>query len=166
MDQLIAATIIIGDRSYRIKLNPKDEEVVRRTVKIINDKIIEYKTQFAGKDMQDYIAMVLIWLATEQRVAGSADIQQETLTEKLSAIERLLDSQWLSFITKERLLRLRDDLKVYCLCLLAYSSYTNYNYTHFIIFKIAGSDIAVISSISFPFVSSPIACLKRSFACQ
>jgi len=93
MDQLIAATIVIGDRSYRIKLNPKDEEVVRRTVKTINDKIIEYKTQFAGKDMQDYIAMVLIWLATEQQVAGSADIEQEVLTERLSAIERLLDSQ-------------------------------------------------------------------------
>ena len=93
MDQLIAATIVIGDRSYRIKLNPKDEEVVRRTVKVINDKIIEYKTQFAGKDMQDYIAMVLIWLATEQHVAGSADIQQEVLVEKLSAIERLLDNQ-------------------------------------------------------------------------
>jgi len=97
MDKLIAATIVIGDRSYRIKLNPKDEEVVRRTVKVINDKIIEYKTQFAGKDMQDYIAMVLIWLATEQHSKGSADIQQETLTEKLSAIEKLLDSQgWVS----------------------------------------------------------------------
>ncbi len=93
MDQLIAATIIIADRSYRIKLNPKDEEVVRRTVKVINDKVIEYKTQFAGKDMQDYIAMVLIWLATEQHTKGSADIQQETLTEKLSAIEKMLDSQ-------------------------------------------------------------------------
>ena len=93
MDQLIAATIIIADRSYRIKLNPKDEEVVRRTVKVINDKVIEYKTQFAGKDMQDYIAMVLIWLATEQHTTGSADIQQETLMEKLLAIEKLLDSQ-------------------------------------------------------------------------
>ena len=93
MDQLIAASIIIGDRSYRIKLIPKDEEVVRRTVKVINDKIIEYKTQFAGKDMQDYIAMVLIWLATEQQARGSADIQQETLTEKLSLIEKMLDSQ-------------------------------------------------------------------------
>jgi cell division protein ZapA (FtsZ GTPase activity inhibitor) len=92
MDQLIAATIVIGDRSYRIKLNPKDEEVVRRTVKVINDKVIEYKTQFAGKDMQDYIAMVLIWLATEQHAKGSADIQQETLTEKLFAIEKMLDS--------------------------------------------------------------------------
>ena len=94
MDQLIAATVVIGDRSYRIKLNPKDEEVVRRTVKVINDKIVEYKTQFAGKDMQDYIAMVLIWLATEQQSkSGSADIEQGLLTEKLSALERLLDGQ-------------------------------------------------------------------------
>jgi cell division protein ZapA (FtsZ GTPase activity inhibitor) len=91
MDQLIAATVVIGDRSYRIKINPKDEEVVRRTVKTINDKVIEYKTQFAGKDMQDYIAMVLVWLATEQQAAGKADIQEETLSERLTAIERLLD---------------------------------------------------------------------------
>ncbi len=91
MDQLIAASIVIADRSYRIKLQPGDEEVVRRTVKVINDKIIEYKTQFAGKDMQDYIAMVLIWLATEKQVAGSAEIQQDVLTEKLSAIEKMLD---------------------------------------------------------------------------
>ena len=94
MDQLIAATVVIGDRSYRIKLSPKDEEVVRRTVKVINNKTIEFKTQFAGKDMQDYIAMVLIWLATEQQASsGSADIQEDILTEKLSSIERLLDSQ-------------------------------------------------------------------------
>ena len=94
MDQLIAATVMIGDRSYRIKIHPGDEENVRRTVKIIQDKTIEFKTQFAGKDMQDYIAMVLIWLATEQQSnAGWADIRQEDLTEKLSALERLLDSQ-------------------------------------------------------------------------
>ena len=73
MDQLIAATVVIGDRNYRIKIDPKDEEVVRRTVKLINDKIIEYKTQFAGKDMQDYIAMVLVWLETEQQTSGPSE---------------------------------------------------------------------------------------------
>ncbi|MGZ5192019.1 MAG: cell division protein ZapA, partial [Flavisolibacter sp.] len=83
--------IVIADRNYRIKTSPEDEEIIRKTTKAINDKIIEYKTQFAGKDMQDYIAMVLIWLATEQHAAGSADIQEEVLTEKLSSIERLLD---------------------------------------------------------------------------
>jgi cell division protein ZapA len=94
MDQLIAATVVIGDRSYRIKLHPKDEETVRHTVKIINDKVIEYKTQFAGKDMQDYIAMVLIWLATEkQSGSGFADIREDILSEKLASIERMLDGQ-------------------------------------------------------------------------
>jgi cell division protein ZapA len=93
MDQLIAATIVIADRSYRIKLRPSDEETVRRTVKVINDKIIEYKTQFAGKDMQDYIAMVLIWLATEQQAGGGADIHQDLLSEKLSVIEKMLDTR-------------------------------------------------------------------------
>ena len=39
MDNLIAATVVIGDRSYRIKIEPRDEEVVRHTVKAINDKI-------------------------------------------------------------------------------------------------------------------------------
>jgi cell division protein ZapA (FtsZ GTPase activity inhibitor) len=92
MDQLIAATVVIGDRNYRIKLDPKDEEVVRRTVKIINDKVLEYKTHFAGKDMQDYIAMVLVWLATEQSNTAATDIQQEALSEKLSSLEKLLDS--------------------------------------------------------------------------
>lgn len=94
MDQLIAATVVIGDRNYRIKLHPKDEETVRNTVKIINDKVIEYKTQFAGKDMQDYIAMVLIWLATERQTgSGFADIREDILSEKLSSIERMLDGQ-------------------------------------------------------------------------
>ena len=93
MDQLIAATVLIGDRNYRIKLNPKDEEVVRKTVKTINDKVVEYKTQFAGKDMQDYIAMVLIWLATERHGGGASEAEQQELGEKLSAIERLLDAR-------------------------------------------------------------------------
>lgn len=92
MDELIAATIVIGDRNYRIKMNPRDEEVVRRTVKNINEKIVEYKTSFAGKDMQDYIAMVLIWLATEQTAQTEAAHLQD-LTEKLTAIEKAIDSQ-------------------------------------------------------------------------
>jgi hypothetical protein len=92
MDQLIAATVVIGDRSYRIKIDPADEETVRRTVKIINDKVIEYKTEFAGKDMQDYIAMVLIWLATER--TNSMDPGEEgSLNDRLNSIEKLLDNQ-------------------------------------------------------------------------
>ncbi len=93
MNELIAISAVIGDRSYRIKIHPSDEEVVRKTIKTINDKIVEFKTQFAGKDMQDYIAMVLIWYATEQHAATTANVEKENLAGQLSAIEKLLDNQ-------------------------------------------------------------------------
>lgn len=93
MSELIPISALIGDRTYRIKIKPSDEEVVRKTLKVINDKIIEYKTMFAGKDMQDYIAMVLIWYATEQLQQTADGIQKDNLSEKLVLLEKLLDSQ-------------------------------------------------------------------------
>ena len=93
MSELIAISALIGDRTYRIKITPSDEEVVRKTLKTINDKIIEFKTLFAGKDMQDYIAMVLIWYATEQHAGTAANVVKENLADQLSTIEKLLDNR-------------------------------------------------------------------------
>lgn len=90
MSDLIPINILIADRTYRIRTSPKDEEVIRKTLKVINDKIIEYKTQFAGKDMQDYIAMVIIWYATQSPAETSAAAQEE-LIESLKKIEFQLD---------------------------------------------------------------------------
>lgn len=91
METLIPINVVIGDRSYRIKIEPKDEETVRGTVKVINDKIIEYKTQFAGKDMQDYIGMVVLWYATQQKAAGNQPPEIAEIREKLDQLEVLLD---------------------------------------------------------------------------
>lgn len=93
MEPLIAATVVIGDRSYRIKIRHEDEEVVRKTIKTINDKILEFRTQFAGKDMQDYIAMVLAWYATEQNATVAAEVEKENLTDQLNTIEKMLDTR-------------------------------------------------------------------------
>ncbi|TMI64405.1 MAG: cell division protein ZapA [Bacteroidetes bacterium] len=93
MEELIPITAIIGDRSYRIKIQPKDEEVVRRTLKVVNDKIIEFKTMFAGKDMQDYIAMVLVWYATEQNASLANELNEDNISAKLSLIEKMLEGQ-------------------------------------------------------------------------
>ena len=90
MQEMIPINIVIGDRTYRIRTEPKDEEVVRRTVRTINDKIVEFKTEFAGKDMQDYIAMVLIWFATQVSAESSATLP-DTLTEKLKQLEAQID---------------------------------------------------------------------------
>jgi cell division protein ZapA len=90
MQDLMTINVVIGDRTYRIKIEPTDEEVVRRTLRTINDKIIEYKTQFAGRDMQDYVAMVLLWYAT-QALGGQATGLSAPALEVLTRIEQQLD---------------------------------------------------------------------------
>lgn len=91
MSELIPLNIVIADRTYRIKTQPEDEEVIRKTLKIINDKIIEFKTQFAGKDMQDYIAMVIIWYATQATADTNSTAEQQELAEGLKKLEAQLN---------------------------------------------------------------------------
>ena len=91
-ETLIPINITIADRTYRIKTKPSDEESVRKTVKLINDKIIEFKTQFAGKDMQDYISMVILWYATVQTSHGGSKIATDEMLQTLGKMELLLDN--------------------------------------------------------------------------
>ena len=89
-DELIPLNIVIGDRSYRIKILPSDEETVRKVLKTMNEKIMEFKTQFAGKDMQDYISMVLIWYATQQKENTSGFLTDDII-ESIKKMEKQLD---------------------------------------------------------------------------
>jgi cell division protein ZapA (FtsZ GTPase activity inhibitor) len=91
MSELIPANIVIADRTYRLKIDADEEEIVRKTGKIINEKIMEFRNEFAGKDMQDYVSMALLWFATEQNKAGAEMIKLKETAEKLSSFENYLD---------------------------------------------------------------------------
>ncbi|MBA2761399.1 MAG: cell division protein ZapA [Segetibacter sp.] len=91
MSQLIPVNITVADRSFRLRIEPEDEEIVRKTIKTINEKITEYKTNFVGKDMQDYVSMVLLWFATEQQKPTPGQTLQTESLEKLNRIEEMLD---------------------------------------------------------------------------
>ena len=101
MEELIPVNIFIGDRSYRLRIDAEDEEMLRKMVKLINDKIIEFKSSFAGKDMQDFIAMVLIWFATEQKKSGNEKLQIQETSEKLFALEEMIDKALAASIAVE-----------------------------------------------------------------
>jgi Cell division protein ZapA len=90
MQELIPINIVIGDRNYRIRIKPEDEGAVRSTLKTINDKIIEFKTQFAGKDMQDYVSMVILWYATQTNPQSGNESSAE-FTATLDKLEEQLD---------------------------------------------------------------------------
>jgi cell division protein ZapA len=95
-NELVPLNILIADRTYRVKANPSDEEHVRKTVKLINDKIIEFKTQFAGKDMQDYVSMVMIWYATQAAAQANQMAPVEEISTGLRELEEQLDRLILS----------------------------------------------------------------------
>ena len=95
MSELIPVNIVVADRTYRLKIEPEDEEMVRKTANTINEKITEFKTNFAGKDTQDYLAMVLLWFATEQKdnakLALLADETAKQLKELSQSIDKALE---------------------------------------------------------------------------
>ncbi len=91
MAELIPVNIVIADRSYRLRIEASDEEMVRKTAGLINDKITEFRNNLAGKDMQDYVAMVLLWFATEQNQSGIEMVKWQEAAARLSSLEKQLD---------------------------------------------------------------------------
>jgi cell division protein ZapA len=53
--------------------------------------MLEFKTHFAGKDMQDYIAMVLVWFATEQNASISNVVNMDNVSSRLQTLEKMID---------------------------------------------------------------------------
>jgi cell division protein ZapA len=99
MSSLIPINITLGDRSYRLKIQASDEERLRTAVKMLNQKILEFKVSFAGKDMQDYVTMVLLWFVTEDRTGNNrsnTDTENEVnikLQSLIRQIEKQLDNK-------------------------------------------------------------------------
>ena len=92
MSELIPITAAIADRTYRIKVEPSDEAAVLNTIKLINDKILELKSSYVGKDMQDYISMTLLWFATQPTQASDSS-QDGELKKGLQLLEQLIDAE-------------------------------------------------------------------------
>ena len=88
---LIPINITIADRSYRVKISAKDEEAVRKTAALINQKMVEFKNAYAGKDMQDYISMVLLWFTTEQQQTGQNLYELEDIQNQIDALSSSIE---------------------------------------------------------------------------
>ena len=84
--EMIPVNITIADRTYRVRIAPKDEEAVRKTAALINQKMVEFKNLYAGKDSQDYISMVLLWFTTEQQSNGQNLYELESLQNQIDTL--------------------------------------------------------------------------------
>lgn len=65
VDDLIPVNVWLAGRSYRIRVKPSEEESVQSAAKRADEKIMELRAHYAGKDDQDFVAMCLLMYATD-----------------------------------------------------------------------------------------------------
>ncbi|MCF6367050.1 MAG: cell division protein ZapA [Bacteroidales bacterium] len=60
MDDKLSIRINIGDKYYPMRINRDEEELIRKAAKIINDKLTQYRTKYAEREMVDLLAMTAL----------------------------------------------------------------------------------------------------------
>lgn len=91
MDDKLSIRVNIAERFYPLKIERNDEEKIRKAVKMINDKIIQYKQRYGDKDNQDFLAMVALQYAT-QAIEGEPGTGDSGLLDEIRKMTNELDT--------------------------------------------------------------------------
>ena len=93
-DELLPVTLWLAGRSYRIRIKPEEEQMVRRAARLADEKIIEVRNHYAGKDNQDFLAMVLLSYAIDSAESTFNDpVLQDELKAMTERITKVIEEQ-------------------------------------------------------------------------
>lgn len=87
-DELISINVWLASRSYRIRIRREEEEAVRRSIKLADEKIAELRQHYAGRDDQDFVAMCLLMYAADH---ATEPLEHPALQAELNTILQQLD---------------------------------------------------------------------------
>ncbi len=96
MDERLSIRVNIADRFYPLKVDPGDEERIRKAAKLINEKVLQYKNRYADKDSRDFLAMALLQFVIKL-------LQQEEVTDVNPILDHVRDinDELEAFLNKE-----------------------------------------------------------------
>lgn len=87
MDEELSINVTIADRRYPMRIKRSEEERIRKAVKIINERILQYQQRYSGKDNQDCLAMSAL-----QFVIQIIDLmEQSNISPMVKQIEEIND---------------------------------------------------------------------------
>ena len=90
MDKL-SIKIKIYDREYPMKVDPADEENIRRAGKLINDRLRSYREKFGLDDKQDLLAMVAFDSTVERlKVEGKSHQVDDSVEHRLAKLNQII----------------------------------------------------------------------------
>jgi cell division protein ZapA (FtsZ GTPase activity inhibitor) len=56
--------VLIAGMTFFLRIDPRDEEAIRKAIKHIDDKLNVYRDRFPGQTTEKYLAMVALHLGT------------------------------------------------------------------------------------------------------
>jgi cell division protein ZapA (FtsZ GTPase activity inhibitor) len=56
--------VLIAGMTFFLRIDPRDEEAIRKAIKHIDDKLNVYRERFPGQTTEKYLAMVALHLGT------------------------------------------------------------------------------------------------------
>lgn len=83
-------TVLIGGRPYPLTVEAKDEPLIRRVVKEINEKINEFQLTYKQSDKQDCLTMALLTYAVDLAKVKQGNLDPYA-TEKILKLEQIID---------------------------------------------------------------------------
>ncbi len=86
----LSIKIKIADREYPMKVEPEEEERIRKAGKIVNEKIKLFRSQFGIDDKQDLLAMVAFDALVERLKTEGGSNDDSLLQEKLAGLNNLI----------------------------------------------------------------------------
>ena len=99
MENKIKIKVNIADRIYPLTIRPEQEEVIRLSVKKIDQMIKQLEQSYAVRDKQDVLAMCSLQYATKliQKDNSEDDINKENL-KKISNLNELIKEHITNFL--------------------------------------------------------------------
>lgn len=89
---LLSINVWLAGRSYRIRIRPDEEEMVRKAVKLADEKVMEMRRHYAARDDQDFVAMVLLMYAADSATGEEySPLLKQSLVDMAAKIDRAMD---------------------------------------------------------------------------
>lgn len=90
MDDKLNIKLMIADAYYPLKIERKEEEIVRKAANQINDKLNKYRAHFPNLPLEKYLVMIALDISTEKlRQENKNDTGP--YTEKLKELTKELE---------------------------------------------------------------------------
>src|SRR3990172_5826706 len=87
---VLSIKVMIADRPYPVRVEAADEETVRKAAKMVNDKMKDFRENYAA-DKQDLLAMAALMFAVDLMKSEKGLRQKDDLlSDKITEIEGVL----------------------------------------------------------------------------